>query len=255
MNTLVVANEARSARSRSEPGLSDSKKHEDILLRRFRPDDDDEQQMRDLVYDNAFLGKPFDPICTCKKWFCDVVLTPYIEYQPENVQVAIHQPSGRLVGYLTGSTGGQQFETRQHAWIRKKVISLGASFTMPWTFFDFTSRSFATHVIFKGESERPNHPQSGVHWHYQVHKDFRGRDIGSKLLQRFTIDAIGAGFELIWAEVMAYPEKPRAYFENRGWSIYDAKPTGIFGDKVDFSVEVLCITKPLLSVAEIARTV
>ena len=44
---------------------------------------------------------------------------------------------------------------------------------------------------------------------------------------------------------MAYPEKPPQYFEDRGWSIYDAKPTGIFGDRVDFAVHVMCITQSL----------
>ena len=82
----------------------------EILLRAFRPDTDDERQMRELVFDNAFLGQPFDVICPCKRWFGDVVLTPYIRYQPEHIHVAVHQTSGRLVGYLTGATAGQQFD-------------------------------------------------------------------------------------------------------------------------------------------------
>jgi hypothetical protein len=44
---------------------------------------------------------------------------------------------------------------------------------------------------------------------------------------------------------MTYAEKPPEYFEDQGWSIYDAKPTTIFADHVDFPVQVLCITKPL----------
>jgi GNAT superfamily N-acetyltransferase len=215
----------------------------EILLREFRPDADDERQMRELVFENAFLGEPFDVICPCKRWFGDVVLTPYIRYQPEHIQVAVHRPSGRLIGYLTGATGGQQFETLQYNWVRKQVMSLAISLTMPWTFFDQSSRLFTTHVIFKGERERPSHPQSGGH--YQVAKDFRGQGVGRALLRRFTDGAIRDGFKLIWAEVMAYQEKPPEYFEDRGWSIYDAKPTEIFGDHVDFPVEVLCITKPL----------
>jgi hypothetical protein len=68
-------------------------------------------------------------------------------------------------------------------------------------------------------------------------------------LQRFIADGVKNDFRLIWAEVMAYPEKPPEYFEDRDWSIYDAKSTVIFGDQVDFPVEILCITKPLSSVA------
>ena len=227
----------------------------EILLREFRPDADDERQMRELVFDNAFLGQPFDVICPCKRWFGDVVLTPYIRYQPEHIHVAVHQPSGRLVGYLTGATGGQQFETLQYNWVRKQVMSLAISLTMPWTFFDQSSRLFTTHVIFKGERERPSHPQLGVHWHYQVAKDFRGQGVGRALLRRFTDGAIRDGFKRIWAEVMAYPQKPTEYFEGRGWSIYDAKPTEIFGDHVDFPVEVLCITKPLSEVHALTQAV
>jgi len=226
---------------------------DEILLRRFSPDGEDASQMADLVFNNAFLGQPFDVICSCKQWFSDVVLTPYIKHQPENIHVAIHQASGRLVGYLTGSTGGVQFEQLQYQMVRRQVVSLAASLTMPWTFFDQSSRSFATHVIFKGENERPVHPQSGVHWHFQVDKDFRGRGIGTALLQRFVDDAIAAGFELMWAEVSSYPEKPPDYFEDQGWSIFDAKPTEIFSSHVDFPVETLCITKPIAAFEMSAR--
>jgi ribosomal protein S18 acetylase RimI-like enzyme len=222
---------------------------DEIRLRAFRPDGEDESQMRELMFDNAFLGEPFDVICPCKEWFSDVVLTPYIKYQPENIQVAVHRPSGRLIGYLTGSLGGQELEGLQYKLVKKKVISLALSLTMPWTFFDLSSRLFATHVIFRGEGERPSHPETGVHWNFQVAKDFRGHGIGTKLLRRFVHDALEADFRLIWAEVMAYPEKPPQYFGDRGWLIYDAKPTGIFGDHVDFPVQVMCITQPLSSLA------
>jgi ribosomal protein S18 acetylase RimI-like enzyme len=224
--------------------LSDVEDYGDILLRGFR-DADDEQQMRELVFNNAFLGRPFDAICPCKEWFGDVVLGPYIKLQPDNVHVAVHKPSGRLIGYLTGSLGGKQFEKDQYERVRRQVVSLAVKLSIPWSFFDHASRSFATHVIFKGESERPDHPQSGAHWHFQVDKDFRGQGVGSMLLQRFTNDALEAGFESIWAEVMAYDEKPPEYFEALGWEIYDAKPTTIFGDLVDFPVQTLCVTKPL----------
>ena len=42
-------------------------------------------------------------------------------------------------------------------------------------------------------------------------------------------------------------EKLPEYFEDRGWSIYDAKPTTIFRDHVDGPVQVMCIVKPLSS--------
>jgi ribosomal protein S18 acetylase RimI-like enzyme len=247
MYTSLAGGEARSVRNGHQSEISRYDEHGEILFRKFRPGDEDERQMRDLVFNNAFLGQPFDVICPCKEWFRNVVLVPYIKHQPENIHVAIHKPSGRLIGYLTGSMGGQRFEKTQYNWVRKQVMSLAVSLTMPWTFFDQSSRLFAAHVIFKGESERPSHPHSGVHWHFQVDKEFRGQGIGTKLLQRFVTDAAKAEFPLIWAEVMAYTQKPRAYFEDRGWSIYDAKPTMIFADHVDFPVEVLCITKSLSS--------
>ncbi len=225
--------------------LSDVEEYGEISFRRFRPDADDEQQMRELAFNNAFLGRPFDAICPCKEWFGDVVVGPYIKLQPENVHVAVHKSSGRLIGYLTGSLGGKQFEKAQYDWVRKQVVSLAVKLSMPWSFFDHASRSFATYVIFKGEGERPDHPQSGAHWHFQVDEDFRGQGVGTKLLQRFTSDAVKADFSTIWAEVMAYEDKPPKYFEELGWSIYDAKPTMIFGDHVDFPVQTLCVTKPL----------
>jgi ribosomal protein S18 acetylase RimI-like enzyme len=238
----ALDNEARSVGNNRVSGPVDP---EEIRFRPFSAEGDDEQQMRELVFDNAFLGQPFDVICPCKRWFSDVVLLPYIRHQPENIHVAVDEGSGRLVGYLTGSTGGGEFEKQQYSMVRRQVVSLAASLTMPWTLFDHASRLFATHVIFKGESERPQHPDAGVHWHYQVAREYRGQGIGRKLLQRFAGEALNADFELIWAEVSSYPAKPPEYFQHRGWSIFDAKPTEIFGDHVDFPVETLCITKPL----------
>lgn len=237
-------------RNEGNAELSDS---EEILFRSFQPDGQDEQQMRELVFNNAFLGRPFDVICPCKEWFGDVVLSPYIRYQPENIHVAIHKPTDRLIGYLTGSMGEEQFSKRQYDMVRRKVISLAVSLTMPWTFLDHSSRLFAAHIIFRGEGERPSHPETGVHWHFQVDKDFRGQGIGTRLLQRFVREAREADFGLIWAEVMAYPEKPREYFEDRGWSTYDARPTGVFGEHVDFPVQVMCITRPLSSLAALTH--
>jgi len=244
MSSNSMASEAHSVGTGNRSELSACG---EILFREFRPEEDDERQMGELVFNNAFLGEPFDVICSCRQWFADVVLAPYIKYQRENIHVAVHKPSGRLIGYLTGSLGGGQFDQLQYNMVRKQVISLAVSLSMPWTFFDHASRQFAAHVIFKGESERPSHPQSGVHWHFQVHKDFRDRGIGKKLLQRFMNDAIASNFERIWAEVMAYEQKPPEYFEQRGWSIYDAKTTKVFGDHVDFPVQTLCITRPLSS--------
>jgi GNAT superfamily N-acetyltransferase len=251
MSSNRVGYDAHSERNDQKSELLDSG---EILFRNFRPDGDDERQMGELVFNNAFLGQPFDVICPCKQWFASVVLSPYIKYEQENIHVAIHKPSGRLIGYLTGSTGGQEFEKLQYNLVRRQVVSLAMSLSMPWTFFDQSSRSFAAHVIFKGESERPTHPESGVHWHFQVNKDFRGHGIGTKLLQRFTNDAINADFGTIWAEVTSYPEKPPTYFEDRGWAIYDAKPTEIFGDNVDFPVETLCITRSLTSFEALAHS-
>ena len=79
MNTKLARQEARSARTAHQPEFFDCEERGEILIRKFRPDGQDERQMRDLVFNNAFLGKPFDEIFPGKQWFCDVVLTPYIE--------------------------------------------------------------------------------------------------------------------------------------------------------------------------------
>jgi len=241
------------ARSRHEGRRSEVSVSKGILFRRFSPDGEDESQMGDLVFDNAFLGQPFDTICPCKRWFSEVILSPYIKYQQDNIHVAIDQASRRLVGYLTGSMGGKEFEKLQYQMVRRQVVSFAASLSMPWTFFDQSSRQFATHVIFKGESERPTHPDTGAHWHYQVDRNFRGRGIGETMMQSFLDDVINAGYGLIWAEVTSYPEKPQSYFRDRGWSIYDSKPTEIFANHVDFPVEILCITKSVSEFEVAAR--
>jgi len=250
MRSNLVGRKTRPIRNEEDDGPTE---YGEVLIRKFRRDQGDERQMGELSFNNAFLGRPFDVICPCKQWFSEVFLTPYIQHQPEHIYVAVDKPTGRLVGYLTGSMGGQKFEKLQYDFVRRKVISLAVSVSMPWSYFDYSSRSFATHVIFKGESERPSHPESGVHWHYQIDKDFRGKGIGTKLLQRFTKAAIDAGCDLIWAEVMAYKQKPMEYFEDRGWSIYDAKPTKIFGAHADGPVQVLCITKPLSSLESLTH--
>lgn len=218
-----------------------------IEFRRFRSDGSDERQMRDLVFANALLGKPFDEICPCKDWFGDVVLTPYLEMEPGNVHVAVEKDSERVIGYLTGSTGGEEFVSAQHRFVLRRVAQLAASTLMPWNLLDGSRREFVSHLIQNGERELPRHPALGAHWHFQVDADYRGRGIGAKLYERFQSDAMDKGHKLVWAEVMLYPEKPRAYFEDRGWNIHHVLPSRIFGEHVDFPVEVACIEKPLSS--------
>ena len=64
-------------------------------------------------------------------------------------------------------------------------------------------------------------------------------------LRHFAREALAADFRLIWAEVTAYPQKPPAYFLDRGWAIYDARATELFASKVNFPVQTLCVTKAL----------
>jgi len=220
--------------------------HPGIELRRFEPENDDEQQMRDLVFANAFLGQPFSDICSCKDWFGEVVLKPYVEMEPDNIHVAVEKDSGRLVGYLTGSTRGEDFMDSQQQYVHNRVGQLAASTLLPWNFFDASRREFVAHLIQSGEKEMPEHPSHGAHWHFQVAADQRGRGIGAALYKRFQSDARERGHKLIWAEVMIYPEKPRSYFEDRGWRFHHVLPTGIFRNYVDFPVEIACIKKPLV---------
>lgn len=221
-------------------------KRDKIIIRPYQPND--AQSMCELVYDNAFLGEPFNDVFTNKKWFSDVVIAPYILHQPEQIYVAVDTNTNQLVGYLTGSTQGDVFEEIQYRIVRKKVVALTASVNMPWNIFNITDKKFATHLVLNGEKERPDHPPNGVHWHYQVNRKYRGKGIGTSLLCQFVNDVDKDTFKIIWAEVMSYPNKPRSYFEADGWDIYDAKPTKIFRDLVDFPVEVLCIVNPITAI-------
>jgi len=76
MSSKLFTYETHAARDEHHWDESDCEEHGEILFRKFRSDGDDEQQMRELVFDNAFLGQPFDEICPCKEWFSDVVLNP-----------------------------------------------------------------------------------------------------------------------------------------------------------------------------------
>lgn len=245
-NIIIHEWEANGSPNLLEGSMTKSKKIvDDILIRKYQHGIDNVKEMGAIAFNNALLGEPFDRICDCRDWFGDAVLSPYIKHQPENAYVAIHQPTDRIIGYLTGSLGGEEFGKLQYKMVRDRVAFLGMKAAMPWNVFDHSTRAFTFYLAVQGEKERADNPGTGAHWHFQVDKDFRGCGIGTKMYELFVEEARSAGFETIWAEVMAYKEKPREYFEELGWDVYNSKPTTIFKSCIDDPVDIMCITRSL----------
>lgn len=206
-------------------------------------------EMGRLLLDNAFLGEPFDPVCPrgiCQEWFEKCVLGPYKKMESDNIIIAL--VDGEFAGYLTGGFGGKEFFDVQDAIVKQASTPFvaGAAFSMSWKYkllaFYLVSQLGAQ---MRGKCEKPNHPDDGVHWHYQVDKKFRGRGVGSAMFAEFRRRALTAGHEKVWAEVNIYEERPESFFTDSDWTIFDRRPFTIFGSVVDFPVEILCIERSL----------
>jgi len=154
---------------------------QEILIRKFSYRD--RQEVRDLCYQTAFMGKPAS-IFFEGDILADALTLYFTDYEPESCFVAVS--SDKVVGYLIGSKNvsvlDKVFLQKIAFYLLFKVLNSDVLIKRKnLLFLLYCSRSFL-----KGEFRAPDFSKEyPATLHINMKEGFRGFDIGSKLISSY----------------------------------------------------------------------
>ena len=213
------------------------------VVRRYNPEGNDRIQINSICCDSAFLGNPIDPIFMDRSWFARNMILPYLILEPDYTWVV--DTGGGVVGYLTASVTPVFGYLRAYMVATNVLLELIPNYVLGKYDHHPRSKRFAEFVITNGLSQIPRHPQNAAHFHFNIHKDYRGQGLGKRLLGVFEESLSSRGIERYYAEVMSSPTwRPEPYFTRLGYKIYDKVKTTVFEPEVE-DLYVLCVIRDL----------
>jgi len=206
------------------------------LIRPYRPED--RAAVRKICCDTGFLGRPIDTIFRDRELFADLLTSLYLDYEPEWALVVEHE--GEVVGYLLASVS-RIFALNQlrcgFATVCRMLKRLAAG-----GYDDHPrSRRYVRWVLTAGCRERPRHPASAAHLHFNLIESCRGRFLGKHLWDAFDQRLRAAGIKEVYGEFYSYPgRRPERAYARYGFSVFDRRQTTLFWPEIADPVEVVC---------------
>ena len=111
------------------------------------------------------------------------------------------------------------------------------------------NKEFLKWLFTNAQSEIVKHPKNAAHAHFNIRDGFRDEGAGTALIETafeaLSPKLVERKINLIYGEVFAHPGKPKEYFKDAGFEIYNQKETTMFKDHVEGPVYLLCITKEI----------
>ncbi len=189
-------------------------------IRRFRKKD------RTRVREIAISTASGYPRCDLQL-VADLITDYYLIYEPEHLLIA--EAKGEVAGYLTGC-----FNTSRCRWIKTTRV-------VPKALFKAVLRGeigrkeikYSTSLVYVTlNGEGRSRPPSGypAHFHVNLAEDFRGKGIGSKLVEKFFALLEDAGIEGVHVRVRQSEKGASRFFRSFGFSRENAYPTVVAGE-------------------------
>ncbi|MCX7920149.1 MAG: GNAT family N-acetyltransferase [bacterium] len=150
-----------------------------IVIRNYQPID--RESVRRISCMTAFLEEPHNLFIDNEDILADILTRYFTDYEPESCFVAMDNP--RVVGYLIGSTDIRKVRIGYLKRILPNVIVRGIK---TGTIFHGNTVRLLWHIflsLMKGEFRIPDYSKEyPATLHINLDKQYRGRNIGSKLL-------------------------------------------------------------------------
>jgi ribosomal protein S18 acetylase RimI-like enzyme len=196
---------------------------EDAIIRAYRKDD--RKAVRDIAFDTAFMGKPADVFFDDREILADFLTLYYTDFEPESSFVA--EARGEVAGYLIGTRDVKSL-TRAYVLVIAprilfKAVSRGTIFRKKnLRFILFLVRS-----LLRGEfnSSDPAAPYPAT-LHINIREDFRGRDIGSKLIESYL--SYLSGLKISGVHVSTLSDNAVNFFESNGFTLLNKRERSYF---------------------------
>lgn len=154
----------------------------DIVIRKFQPKDKD--QVRKISHDTAFIGESAAIFFKGEKIISDSLTLYFTDYEPESCFIA--EANGEIAGYLIGAKSQVASE---------KIINSKIAPHLFWealksgVFFNKKNMTFILNSLsgmMKGEFNLPDfNKEYPAILHINIKKEFRGLDIGSRLIRAY----------------------------------------------------------------------
>ncbi|MCD6083641.1 GNAT family N-acetyltransferase [Candidatus Aerophobetes bacterium] len=198
----------------------------DVEVRKYRAQD--RQSIRDICCDTGFFGRPIELVFRDRELFADLFTRYYTDEEPESAFVA--ECKGEVIGYLLGCKDSKKF--------RKYLISKVILPRLPeliwryFTWYDKRDREYVRWLLFRSWKEMPKTPENAAHFHFDLKKEYRGKGIGKRLLNRFIIYLKENKVKRVYGGVLSFERKRTEKLYRRvGFKIYDKKKVSMWKDE------------------------
>jgi len=196
---------------------------EETVIRAYRKDD--RKAVRDIACDTAFMGDPADVFFDDREILADFLTIYYTDHEPESSFVA--EVRGEVAGYLMGARDVISLERTYALAIAPRLLFKaflrGTVFRRKnLRFLILLLRSFI-----KGELNSPDPSETyPATLHINIKADFRGRNIGSGLIERYL--SYLRGLNISGVHVSTLSEKAVNFFESNGFTLLNKRERSYF---------------------------
>lgn len=194
---------------------------EEIVIRKYLPQD--RIDVHRICCETADMGRPMESFFSDREFFSDMVISYYTDFEPGSLWVALID--NKVVGYLSGC-----LDTKRYTKIMKAKIApcLFLKLFTRGTLFRLKTLKLLISVIksilvggLKRGMSLEDYP---AHLHIDILDGFRGKNIGSCLMDKFINQAKEAKVNGIHLSVREDNEKSRKFFERQGFSFFARYP-------------------------------
>jgi ribosomal protein S18 acetylase RimI-like enzyme len=178
----------------------------------MRPED--EHAVRRICFDTALCGQTISPCIADERLVTDALLSYYLRFEPDLFFVA--DAGGRVAGYLTGCRDTRRF---MRVYARTFVWPLVRDFLSRGHWHRAASVRLAVAATVNGlRWSRVRRPIVGTypaHLHVNIDATFRGRGVGTELVDRFVSALRDQGVPA--AHLSTETELGAAFFSKQGF--------------------------------------
>jgi GNAT superfamily N-acetyltransferase len=185
------------------------------VIRIYEPPD--REAVRQICCDTADAGEPMESFFPDREVLADLVTRYYTDWEPGSTWVAVRD--GEVIGYLTGCLDTRRF-LRVMAW-RLGPVTFGKALARGTLWHPQVVKLLSANLSrwlkggFRREVSLWTYP---AHFHINLQKAHRGRQLGRQLVERFFARVREAGLNGIHVGVNSENEHGRRFFESMGFA-------------------------------------
>lgn len=204
----------------------------------------DHDAVRDICCATGVFGHGLEPTFSDRRLFTDLYVDPYLRYQPDLAWVL--EEEGRVRGYLLGAVR-PDFD---HLLVRAGAAAVARA---GWRRLrrNVTDQRGASNrllrwLLTRSYLERPEHPATTAHLHFNLLPGARGFGLGIDMWRGFEAELRRRGIDHYYGELWAWGHhhRERAY-RHFGLEEFDRVRVSLFDGVVDGPVWLVCAHKHL----------